>query len=218
MNTLYKLLDRLESVIMDGIPIPFLPYSVVNQEKLILLLDKIQTVIPDEIQQADQILGRKEEIQAECQRRAQQMLQEAKQQADTMLSESELLKAVQLEAERVRQQVMAELQSLRQQTLEETEAVRRKAYEEAAVVRQSADEYADTVLKTLGKNLEEFQQVARNAQKQLKRTRTEGMQAQHPQQSIAGGGLASSHQKQSKDNASWTIPAHEQNHEIGAQL
>lgn len=178
---------------MDGIPIPFLPYSLVNQEKLIMLLDKIQTAIPDEIQQADHILGQKEEIQLEAQRRAQQMLQEAKQQADLMLSESELLKAVHLEAERVRQQVMAELQALRQQTLEEAEAVRQKAYEEAALVRESADEYAETVLRTLGKNLDEFQAVAKNAQKQLKRARAEAMQHQHPQAAITSSGYAASH-------------------------
>jgi hypothetical protein len=169
---------------MDGIPIPFLPYSMVNQEKLIMLLDKIQTAIPDEIQQADQVLSHKEEIQLESQRRAQQMLQEAKQQAEIMLSESELLKAVQLEAERVRQHVMAELQTIRQQTLEEAEEVRHKAYEEASLVRESADEYAETVLKTLGKNLDEFQNVAKNAQKQLKRARTDAMQHQYQQGNI----------------------------------
>lgn len=175
---------------MDGIPIPFLPYSLVNQEKLIVLLDKIQTAIPDEIQQADQVLHRKEEIQVEAQRRAQQMLQEAKTQAEAMLSESELLKAVQLEAERVRQQVMAELHALRQQTLEETEDMRRRAYEESRQVRESADEYAETVLKTLGRNLDEFQSIAKNAQKQLKRVRIEAMQSQHPQAGIASGNFS----------------------------
>ncbi len=107
-----------------------------------------------------------------------------------MLSESELLKAVQLEAERVRQQVMAELQSLRQQTLEETEEMKRMAYEESRLVRESADEYAESVLKTLGKNLEEFQSVARNAQKSLKRTRAEALQGMHPQTAISSGSYA----------------------------
>jgi hypothetical protein len=193
---LYKLLDRLESVVMDGIPIPFLPYSMINQEKLIMLLDKIQTAIPDEVQQADQVLSQKEEIQLESQRHAQQMLQEAKQQAEIMLSESELLKAVQIEAERIRQQVMAELQSIRQQTLDEAEEVRRKAYEEARFVRESADEYAETVLKTLSRNLDEFQSVAKNAQKHLKKARADAMQAQHSQSAITSGGFSTAKPKE----------------------
>ncbi len=198
---------------MDGIPIPFLPYSLVNQEKLIMLLDKIQTAIPDEIQQADQILGRKEEIQLESQRRAQQMLQEAKQQAEIMLSESELLKAVQGEAERIRQQVMTELQALRQQTIEETESMRNNAYEEARLVRESADEYADMVLKTLGRNLEEFQVVAKNAQKQLKRARAESLQTQHPQAAIASGSFATG---KTKEHAkSHRVDRVSENQEIG---
>lgn len=165
-----------------------------------MLLDKIQTAIPDEIQQADQILGHKEDIQLEAQRRAQQMLQEAKQQAEVMLSESELLKAVQLEAERVRQQVMAELQAIRQQAVEESDEMRCKAYEEAKLVRESADEYAETVLKTLGRNLDEFQSVAKNAQKQLKKARTEAMQLQHPQAAIASSSFALSKKEAQRNN------------------
>ncbi len=185
---------------MDGVPIPFLPYSMVNQEKLIVLLDKIQTAIPEEVQKADQILGQKEEIQLEAQRRAQLMLQEAKQQAEIMLSESELLKAVQLEADRVRQQVMSELQALRQQTMEELEELRRKTYEESKHVRESADEYAETVLKTLSRNLEEFQTVSRNAQKQLKKVRVEAMQAQYPNAAISSGGFPPSKARESSRN------------------
>lgn len=187
MNNLFKLLDRLESVIMDGIPIPLLPYSLVNQEKLIVLLDKIQTAIPEEIQQADLVLSRKEEIVQETQRRSQQMLQEAKTQAQTMLSESELMKAVHLEAERVRQQVMAELQAVRQQTMEETESLKRQAAEEARIVRESADEYAETLLRNVGQSLDEFQGLAKNAQKSLKRVRAEGMQQQNPRNAIRSG-------------------------------
>jgi len=174
---------------MDGVPIPLLPYSLVNQERLILLLDKIQTAIPEEIQNADQILSHKENVIQETQQRAQQLLQEAQQQAEVLLSESELLKAVQLEAERVRQQVTAELQALRQQTLEETTALRERTVEEARLIRESADEYADKVLNSLGKSLEEFQNIGKNAQKQLKKTRVDAMQALHAGQGIASGGF-----------------------------
>jgi len=177
---------------MDGVPIPLLPYSLVNQERLILLLDKIQTAVPEEVQNADQILSHKEEIMQEAQRRAQQILQEAKEQAQTMLHESELLKAVHLEAERVRQQVMAELQSVRQQTLDETNALREKTLEEARLIRESGDEYADRVLNSLTKSLDEFQNIAKNAQKQLKKVRVDALQSQHPSQGIASGSFLSS--------------------------
>jgi hypothetical protein len=115
------------------------------------------------------------------------------------------MKAVQLEAERVRQQVMAELQALRQQTLEEAEQVRQKAYEEAQLVRESADEYAETVLKTLSRNLDEFQNVSKNAQKQLKRTRAEAMQAQHPQAAIRSANVPAK-AKESRHSRSERLP------------
>lgn len=188
----------MESIIMDGIPIPLLPYSLINQDKLIMVLDKVQTVIPEEIQQADQILAHKDEIQAEAQRRAQQLMMDAKQQADNMLNESDLLKAVHLEAERIRHQVTAELESLREQTLREVDEIRQKATEEARLVRESADEYADMVLKTLNKNLDEFQVVARSAQKQLKKNRVDMLQAQYPESAVKSSGFGKSKESPKK--------------------
>jgi hypothetical protein len=205
MNGLYKLLDRLESVVMDGIPIPFLPYSLINQDKILTLLDKIQTAIPEEVQQAEQLLGRQEELQMDAQRRAQYMLQEAKIQAERMVSESELLQALQFEAERVRQQLSAEMNALREKTLQEVEEMKRSAYEEAVLVQNSADEYADRVLKTLSQQLDEFQNIAKNANKHLKKVRTEALQQQYKQ-----GVVLSTHpspqQAMPQNNAALSLP------------
>ncbi|MCA9789103.1 MAG: hypothetical protein KC462_04995 [Cyanobacteria bacterium HKST-UBA05] len=187
INTLFKLLDRLESVVMDGIPIPLMPYSLINQEKLILLLDKIQASVPEAVQEADQVLDRRDEIVQDAQREAQQILMEAKRQADLMLSESELMKAVHMEAERVRQQVMAELGAARNKTIEETDALRLEANNEARAIRENADQYAELVFKTVLGQLGEFQNLGQNAQKQLKQIRTAMMQNQNPASTIRSG-------------------------------
>lgn len=169
---------------MDGIPIPLMPYSLINQEKLILLLDKIQGSVPEAVQEADQVLEKRDMIVQDAQREAQQILMEAKRQADLMLSESELMKAVHMEAERVRQQVMVELNTIRNKTVEESEMMRAEAANEARQIREHADQYADVVFKTILQQLGEFQAVGQNAQKQLKRVRTDVMQHQHPKQTI----------------------------------
>lgn len=52
IGSIYKLLDKLEMMILKGIPIPFTPFVIINHEKIIDTLDKIRACIPNEIQEA----------------------------------------------------------------------------------------------------------------------------------------------------------------------
>lgn len=171
MNNLYKLLDKIESAVMDGIPVPLLPFTVVNQEKLIDLLDKVHVAIPEEIQVADQIISKRDNIMDEVQQKAHSMLQEAKHRSESMLTDSELLRAVKNEADRIRQQVIEELDAMRSQTREDVEKLREEAIAEAKLIREQADEYANAVLRNLSESLAEFQNVAQNGQKHLSKVR-----------------------------------------------
>lgn len=173
MNSLYKLLDKIESAVMDGIPIPLLPFTIINQDKLIDLLDKVHTAIPEEVQIADQIMNKRDGIIEEAQRKSQSFLEETKQRADSMINDSELLKAVREEAERIRQQVIEELDVMRQEAYREVEAIRGESVEEARLLRQQADEYANAVLKNLSDSLEEYLGVTQSGQKQLSKIRND---------------------------------------------
>ncbi len=111
-------------------------------------------------------------------------MENAKSQAEAMLSESQLMEAVQQEADRVRQQVMVELDAHRKKAFEDSETMKAIAYEEARVTREGADRYAEAILNTLGKNLNEFQTVVRNGQLHLSQTRSE---ASKQVNSLVGG-------------------------------
>ncbi len=141
IGSIYKLLDKLEMMVLKGLPILFTPFVFVNHEKIIDILDKIRACIPSEIQEAHSIIKRSEEIQTEAQRRAENILIEAKEKAERILSESELLKAVHSEAERIRGEVIAEAEGLRKRSMEEAESIRAKALAEAAAIK---DDYTNT--------------------------------------------------------------------------
>lgn len=174
------MIERMEDFILTGMGIPFTPFTVVNGEKLVPLLDRIRENLPVEVQQAQKVLERRDEIVNEAQAKANQMLQDAKKQSEFMLSESELLRAVHEEASRIRQQITTELDAMRKKAFEEAEAAKAQAYEEARAVREGSDQYADAILGTLDKNLAEFQSVVRNGQRYLKKTRMEAMQQLPP--------------------------------------
>ena len=170
------MIERMEDFILTGMGIPFTPFTVVNGEKLVPLLDRIREHLPAEIQNAQRLLERRDEIINEAQAKANQMLQDAKKQSEFMLSESELLRAVHEEAARIRQQITMELDAMRKKAFEEAEAARAQAYEEARAVREGADQYAEAILGTLDKNLVEFQSVVRNGQRYLKKARMDALQ------------------------------------------
>lgn len=175
IGSIYKLLDKLEMMVLKGIPLLFTPFVFVNHEKIIDVLDKIRACIPSEIQEAHSIIKRSEDIQAEAQRRAENILIEAKEKAERILSESELLKAVHSEADRVRGEVIAEAEALRTRSIQEAEAMRAKALSESAAIRDGSDRYAESILFNLDKNLSEMHTVVKNAQNHLSRTKIESI-------------------------------------------
>lgn len=170
------MIERLEDLILTGMGLPFTPLTVVNGEKLVPLLDRIRENLPVEIQNAQRLLERRDEIINEAQAKANHVLQEAKRQSEFMLSESELLRAVQDEAGRIRQQITLELEAMQKKAFEEAEAMRAQAMEEAAAIRAGADQYAEAILGSLDKSLGEFQAVVRNGQRYLKKARMDAAQ------------------------------------------
>lgn len=203
VNNVYKLLDKIEALVIKGYPIPLTPWYIVPHEKIIDFLDKVRTSLPAEIAEASSIIKRRDEIQLESQRRANQMLADAKVQAELLLSESELLKAVQAEAERIRQQVVAEAEYIKKQAREEAEAIRNQAINECIAIREGADQYAEKVLNSLDKDLTDLHTIVRNGQKHLAKLKSESIaqMTQTCKPSAPGSGTTASMKVQQTNTA-----------------
>ncbi|EKE02283.1 MAG: hypothetical protein ACD_20C00402G0013 [uncultured bacterium] len=176
VSNIYKLLDKMETVMLKGFPLPA-ALVIVNHEKIIDTLDKIRASIPGEIQEAHNIIKRRDDIHLEAQKKANQILTEAKNQAETLLCESELLRAVQAEADRIRQQVINDCEIMKKQAYEDVESIRANAINEAIAVREGADKYAETVLTSLDRDLSELHGIVRNGQKHLSKIKADSIAA-----------------------------------------
>jgi cell division septum initiation protein DivIVA len=198
------MIERMEDFILTGMGIPFTPFTIVNGEKLVPLLDRIRENLPAEIQHAQRVLDRRDEIVNEAQSKAGQVLQDAKKQSEFMLSESELLRAVHEEANRIRQQITMELEAMRKKTFEEAEAAKAQAYEEANAIRVGADQYAEAILGSLDKSLVEFQSVVKNGQRYLKKARMDAAQ----QLGTTGRGQSSNYVPSTPMDSSYSEQAH----------
>lgn len=189
MSNIYKLLDKLERIVLEAIPIFFTNRVIINNEKIIDTADKIRASIPSEIQEAHNILKRRDEILIEAQKRANQMLADTKQQASMLLSESELLKAVQGEAEKIRQQVIADCEFMKKQAQEEAEMIKYNAIHESSGMKEGAEKYVESVLASLDKDLVEIHTVLRNGQKHISKMKAESMTLNNQKLKPSSGNL-----------------------------
>jgi len=175
VSSIYKLLDKMEMMVLKGTPIPFSPMIIINHEKLIDLLDKIRASIPGEIQEAHAIMKKRDDIFINAQNQADQIINEAKARAAEMVRESEILKAVQAEAEKIRASVITDCEAMKREAKEESERVRTTAINEAISIREGADKYAETVLSNLDRDLTDLHTIVKNGQRQLAKIKADSI-------------------------------------------
>jgi len=181
VSNIYKLLDKLEMTILKGIPLPLTPLIFVNNEKVIDTVDRIRASIPAEIQEAHNVIKKRDEIIIDAQKKSSMMIEDTKRQASILLSESELLKAVQAEAERIRQQVISDCEQIKKQAESEAEILKNSAINEAMAIRSGADRYAEDVLSSLDRDLGELHSIVRNGQKHLAKVKSDSLSQLSPQ-------------------------------------
>lgn len=100
-SSLDELIDELEDVLADGRRLPF-GMVLVNEDKILDIVDKMRVAVPDEIKQARRVVQEQERLLDEAQARVQQVL-----------TEQGLLDAVQAERERMLVQAEQEAIAIR---------------------------------------------------------------------------------------------------------
>lgn len=166
-----KMIERMEDLVISGVAVPFTPWTMVNADKLLPLIDRIRVVLPEEIKEAALFLEEQEMMLEQTRLRSIEMLQEAQEKSQYLLSESALMHAVQGEAERIRAQVVAEIETIQQETLAHCEQLKTQAEQEAESIQQAAQAYATDMLQGMEDRLSELQDQVRYNQQHLNELR-----------------------------------------------
>lgn len=175
VSNIYKLLDKMEMVLLKGMAIPVTPWVVIHQDKVLDVLDKIRASVPGEIQEANIILKRRDEIQMDAHNKAEQILNEANLRAKRLVEDSEILKAVKAEAEKIREEVIDECKKLKKLTQDDCDKIKAQAINEAISIREGSDKYAETVMTRLETDLSELTSIVDTGKSQLSVLKTESM-------------------------------------------
>ncbi len=104
------LVDRLEELFNDSRPIPLTHSVIMDENRLMDIIDQMRVSIPDEIKKAQQINTQRDRILAQAQEEANRTLALAREKSEKMVERNELTQASQLKGDQIIEQAKREAQ------------------------------------------------------------------------------------------------------------
>ena len=143
---LFNALNELEEIVETSIKVPMTRRVLVDEDRLLDMLDRIRTTLPEEIRQARWIIQEREKVMAETKKEAGRIMEDVQKQMERRVEESELVRAAKEKAEEIVQ----------------------KAESVAREIRQGARDYADELLNEIEKRIEKVVAEVRDGRAELK--------------------------------------------------
>jgi len=134
------LVDRLEELFNESRPIPLTHSVILDEDRILEIIDQMRISIPEEVKKAQQVLAQRDRVMAQAQEEATRTLSLAKRQTEETISKDSMVQAAQSRAEQILEQARAEVE----------------------VMRRDADEYVIESLTALEEELTRLLGQARN--------------------------------------------------------
>ncbi|MCL6558666.1 MAG: ATPase [Firmicutes bacterium] len=149
---LLSALNELEELIESSSKIPLTRKVMLDEERILDLLDRIRTTIPDEIRQARWIIQEREKVLDDSQKEAMRILEDARRQVEKKADESEVARQAKVVAE----EIVAKAESV------------------AREIKEGARQYADDILANLQDSLGKILNQIEQGRSELKAMRQGG--------------------------------------------
>ncbi|MGD8814297.1 MAG: hypothetical protein PVI78_07445 [Anaerolineales bacterium] len=124
------LVDRLEELISDCRAIPLTRNILVDEDRILELIDQMRISIPEEVKKAMQITAQRDRMIAQAQEESSRTITLAKQKAEEMITHDAIVEAAQARAEKIIQQAREDTESIRHESddyvIESLEALERE--------------------------------------------------------------------------------------------
>jgi hypothetical protein len=107
------LVDRLEELFNESRSIPLTHSVIVNEERMLDIIDQMRVSIPEEIKKSQQVLAQRDRIMAQAQEEAARTVQLAKEKGDQLVSRENLVQQAQGKADQILQAARADAEQIR---------------------------------------------------------------------------------------------------------
>lgn len=108
-----QLIDRLEELFNDAKAVPFTHNVVVDEDKMLELIDQMRIAIPEEVKKAQQLVAQRDRVMAQAQEEANRTLQIARDKADQLVQKDIIAQEAQRRADQILAQARAEAEDVR---------------------------------------------------------------------------------------------------------
>ncbi len=105
------LVDRLEELFNESRPIWFTHSVLVDEDRILDLIDQMRVSIPEEVKKAQQLLAQRDRILAQAQEEANRTLSLAREKSDQFVERDSIVSASQARAEQIIEQARAEAEA-----------------------------------------------------------------------------------------------------------
>lgn len=146
------LVDRLEELFNESRTVPFTRNAVVDEDKMLDIIDQMRVTIPNEVKQAQQILTQRDRFLAQAQEEAARIVALAREKAEQMVEHESIVKSAMSRADQILAQARLDAQA----------------------TRRDADDYVIDGLHHLDAEITRLQTQVRNGIRKLEEDRLRG--------------------------------------------
>jgi len=107
------LIDRLEELFNESRALPFTRNVIVDEDKMLDIIDQMRISIPEEVKKAQQLLNQSERILAQAEEKANRTTALAEEKADELTSEDVLIQEAKIRADKVLTQARLDAEATR---------------------------------------------------------------------------------------------------------
>lgn len=107
------LVDRLEELFNESKPIWFTHSVIVDEDRMLDLIDQMRVTIPEEIKKSQQLLAQRDRILAQAQEEASRTIALAREKAEKIVAEDHISAAAKTKAEEIIAQAQIESEKTR---------------------------------------------------------------------------------------------------------
>ena len=109
------LVDRFEELLNQSHPLFFFTHNVVvDEDRMLDIIDQMRVAIPDEVKKAQQLLAQRDRLMAQAQEEANRTLAIAREKSDQLVERDAIVQAAQARADQVLAQARADADKTRQ--------------------------------------------------------------------------------------------------------
>ncbi len=134
------LVDRLEELFNESRPIWLTHSVIVDEDRMLDLIDQMRVAVPEEIKKAQQIIAQRDRILAQAKEEANRTVVLAREKVEKRLEENEIIQAAKVRADQIIDQ----------------------AKREARVTQREADQYVLDTLMSLQNQMERISNQVKN--------------------------------------------------------